>query len=336
MVLSVDLKDRAYNIYLERGGIKNAGKYFNLNRRVLIVTDDGVPEVYAETVEKQCKIAVVVTLPAGESTKCIDKYCELLKVLSENEFTRSDCVVAVGGGVMGDLAGFVAASYMRGIDFYNIPTTLLSQVDSSIGGKVAIDFLGYKNIVGAFHQPKAVIVDADLLKTLDARQISCGLAEALKMSINFDEQLFALFETDDIIGNIDQIIEKSLKIKKSVVEKDETEKGLRKVLNFGHTLGHAIETIESGNLLHGECVAIGMLPMVTKEIRKRLVPILNNLNLKTSYDYDVDNVIRTVFHDKKKDGDEVSVIISKKIGTFEIVKVSMSELKGMLKEYVNS
>ena len=194
MILPVKTGTGGYNIYLERGALKKAGEYLNLSRRALIVTDSGVPQEYAETVAAQCKEPYIVTLPEGEKTKCFDGFKFLLSKMVEYGFTRSDCVIAVGGGVMGDLAGFAAASFMRGIDFYNIPTTVLSQVDSSIGGKVAIDFEGYKNIVGAFYPPKAVIIDSNTLKTLPERQISNGLAESVKMSLTSDKELFELFE----------------------------------------------------------------------------------------------------------------------------------------------
>lgn len=221
MILPVKTGTGGYNIYLERGALKKAREYLNLSRRALIVTDSGVPKEYAETVAAQCKEPYIVTLPEGEKTKCFESFKFLLSKMVEYGFTRSDCVVAVGGGVIGDLAGFAAASFMRGIDFYNIPTTVLSQVDSSIGGKVAIDFEGYKNIVGAFYPPKAVIIDSNTLTTLPERQISNGLAESVKMSLTSDKELFELFEKDDIKENIDTIIEKSLKIKRAVVEQDE-------------------------------------------------------------------------------------------------------------------
>ena len=279
MILPVKTTTSEYNIVLERGSLNRLGEHLNLSRRVLIVTDSGVPEIYSKTVAKQCSQPYIVTIPEGEASKSFDNYKMLLSEMVEYGFTRSDCVVAVGGGVVGDLAGFVAASFMRGVDFYNIPTTVLSQVDSSVGGKVAIDFYGYKNIVGAFYPPKAVIIDSDTLSTLPARQISNGLAEAVKMSLTSDEKLFELFENEEIMPNIDKIIEGSLKIKRYVVQEDEKEGGLRKILNFGHTLAHAIESEnEMQNLYHGECVALGMLPMCSEDVRERLVKVLEKLN----------------------------------------------------------
>ena len=256
----------------------------------------------------------------------------LLSKLVEYGFTRTDCVVAVGGGVVGDLSGFVASSFMRGVDFYNIPTTVLSQVDSSIGGKVAIDFEGYKNIVGAFYPPKCVIIDPDTLKTLPERQISNGLAEAVKMSLTSDAELFEIFENDDILANIDKIIEKSLLIKRYVVEQDEKESGPRKILNFGHTLAHAIESEnDMQNLYHGECVAIGMIPMCNSAVREKLIPVLNKLNLITAVECEKEKIIEAMKHDKKMSGEAITVIFVPEVGSFQMKTMNFNELVDLLK-----
>lgn len=315
-----------YDILLERGALARAGEFMNLARRVLIVTDSGVPAQYAATVAAQCGEPTVVTIPEGEASKCSDRFLELLGVLTEKGFTRTDCVVAVGGGVVGDLAGFAAACYMRGIDFYNIPTTLLSQVDSSIGGKTAIDFGGYKNIVGAFWPPRAVLIDPDTLTTLPARQVANGMAEAVKMALTHDPALFALFERGEQFSKIDTVIERSLLIKKSVVEQDEREGGLRRVLNFGHTLAHAIESAEDmAHFYHGECVAIGMLPMCGDEVRERLTPVLENLALPTAVSGDLDRILEALSHDKKADGKDIAVVTVPQVGTFEIKKLPLGD-----------
>lgn len=332
MIINLNLGEKSYNIYLGRGEINRAAEHFNLDRKVLIVTDSGVPKSYAETVSKQCREPYICTVPEGEQTKCIEQFTCLLQKLTDYRFTRTDCVVAVGGGVVGDLSGFAAAAYMRGIDFYNIPTTVLSQVDSSIGGKVAIDFGGYKNTVGAFHQPKAVIVDSDLLKTLPQRQISNGLAESVKMALTCDKQLFQLIESGDPMDNIDKIIEGSLLIKKAVVEQDEKETGLRKVLNFGHTLAHAIESeYKMSELYHGECVAIGMLPMCSESVAERLKPVLEKLNLPTKVDLNRDTVISAMKHDKKLSGDKLTVINVNEIGSFQMTELTVEQLSDKMK-----
>ncbi len=333
MIIPVKTSTGEYNIYLERGSLKKAGEYLNLNRRTFIVTDSGVPADYAKTVAEQSKSPVIVTVKEGEPSKCFDTYKYLLSEMVKNGFTRSDCVVAVGGGVVGDMAGFAAASYMRGIDFYNIPTTILSQVDSSVGGKVAIDFEGYKNLVGAFYPPKAVIIDSDTLKTLPERQISNGLAESVKMSLTSDKELFRIFEEEDIKSNIDTVIERSLKIKREVVEKDEKEGGLRKILNFGHTLAHAIESEnDMQNLYHGECVALGMIPMCSAAVRERLIPVLKKLNLPTSNDFETEKIISAMRHDKKLMGDDITVIFVPEVGKYEMREMPFDTFAKEIKE----
>lgn len=329
-ILTVNLGDRSYDILIRRGSLASAGEYMNLKRKVLVVTDDGVPPQYAKTIADQCEAPTIVTLPHGESTKCLESFKKLLIHMLEAGFTRKDCVVAVGGGVMGDLAGFAASAYMRGIDFYNVPTTTLSQIDSSIGGKVAIDLEGFKNTVGAFWQPKFVLIDPDVLKTLSSRQISSGLAEAVKMSLCFDEGLFRLFEKGDIENGLDEIIRRSLMIKKMVVEQDEKEAGLRQVLNFGHTLGHGIETTENGRLFHGECVALGMLPMCSDKVRERLTRVLKALNLPTEITADPEKIKAAALHDKKSSAKGVNVIRVEKAGEYIIEKLTFDELFSLL------
>ena len=325
MILHMDLGNRGYDIRVERGGLSRVGSWLNLNRRVLIVTDEGVPSAYAEAVAAQCKNPLTVVLSQGEGSKCLASLELLCNKMLEAGFTRSDCVVAVGGGVMGDLAGFAASCYMRGIDFYNFPTTLLSQVDSSIGGKVAVNLSGVKNCVGAFYQPKAVLIDPDTLRTLPERQIACGMAEALKMALTSDVELFSIFERGEACERIEDVIVSSLKIKKQVVEQDEREGGLRKILNFGHTLGHGLESAQAlHGLCHGECVALGMIPMCDASVRARLLPILERLGLPTVLPTDPETVLGFVSHDKKCDGSQISVIYVPEIGEFEIQTIDVS------------
>lgn len=330
-ILHMNLGADSYDIVIERGALKRAGELLNLDRKVLVLTDDGVPAAYAAAVAGQAKDGTVFTVSQGEDSKSLGSFGEILSKMLSLGFTRKDAVVAVGGGVVGDLAGFAASAYMRGVDFYNIPSTVLSQVDSSIGGKTAVNLDGIKNIVGAFYQPKKVLVDLDLLATLPERQISNGLAEAVKMSLTSDADLFELFEKRNIKENLDEIITRSLMIKKNVVEQDEKEQGLRKILNFGHTIGHGIESFEHLNgLYHGECVALGMIPMVGDELRPRLLRVLERLNLPTSAALDAEEVYRAMTHDKKGEGDTVTVTTVPVSGEFEMKKVRFEELVPMI------
>lgn len=328
MKIPVNLRENRYTVTVQRGALQQANRIFNLDRKVLVVTDSGVPAQYAQTVAALCKEAVVVTVPQGEASKSLAKYEEILSVMLKNRFTRTDCVVAVGGGVVGDLAGFVAASFMRGVDFYNAPTTVLSQVDSAVGGKVAVNLNGIKNCVGAFYQPKAVLIDPTVLETLPQRQIANGLAEAVKMAITFDAALFARFEKENPLDCIDEIIAASVKTKAKVVEQDEKEAGLRRVLNFGHTIGHGIEAATGLiGLYHGECVAIGMLPMCSDTLRPRVKAVLENLGLPTNADVDIDVVWEALAHDKKLSGDTIAVIYAAEAGTYEIKKMPLDRFK---------
>ncbi len=331
----MNLAERGYDIVIERGVLDRARELLNLNRRCLVVTDSGVPAEYAKKVAEQCKNATVVTIPAGEGSKNFSSLENLLGKMLDAGFTRTDCVVAVGGGVVGDLSGFASACFMRGIDFYNLPTTLLAQVDSSIGGKTAVDLHGVKNCVGAFWQPKKVLIDPNVLATLPKRQLANGMAEAVKMSLTSDAELFGMFEKDT--ADLETVILRSLEIKKSVVEQDEKESGLRKILNFGHTLGHGIESAEGlSGLLHGECVALGMLPMCSDGVKSRLLPVLKRLELPTAFLADVDEVLENVCHDKKCDGGFVSYIYVEKIGEARIMRAKIDDFCTEMKPKLES
>ena len=333
MNIRMNLNNDSYDILIERGILADAKEHLHLDRRVLVVTDTGVPAKYAEALAAQCAQPVICTVPEGESSKSFDALRQLHEAMLEHGFSRKDCVVAVGGGVVGDLSGFAASTYMRGIDFYNVPTTLLSQIDSSIGGKTAINLGGMKNIVGTFYQPKRVLIDPDLLQTLPARQIANGLAEAIKMALTSDPELFDIFEHKDIAANLDEIIIRSLQIKKSVVEHDEKETGLRKILNFGHTIGHGIESSANlSGLYHGECVALGLIPMCDESIRPRVIHVLQKCNLYNLFDFDWDAIEEATFHDKKADGDSVTVTLVPEIGKFELKKIPLLELAEIIKE----
>ncbi len=324
-----------YDIVLERGALNKAGQLLNLERKVLIVTDSGVPEIYAKTVAQQCKEPVILTIEQGEQSKRVESWSLILKTMVENNFTRTDCIIAVGGGVVGDLAGFSASCFMRGVDFYNIPTTVLSQVDSSIGGKTAVDFMGYKNLIGAFYPPTKVIIDPETLKTLPERQISNGLCEAVKMAMTCDEELFEIFEKQDIKEEqvVDTIIYRSLLIKRNIVQQDEHESGVRKVLNFGHTLAHAVESINGlEKYYHGECVAIGMLPMCDKAVADRLLKVLMKLNLPTELEGNINDLISACRHDKKAFGDNITVVTVKEIGQYSLKNLSFDEFSELVRK----
>jgi 3-dehydroquinate synthase len=245
--------------------------------------------------------------------------------MMEAGFSRRDCVVAVGGGVVGDLSGFAASCYMRGIDFYNVPTTVLSQVDSSVGGKTGVNLDHIKNIVGAFKQPKGVIADLDLLKSLPKRQVSNGLSEAVKMALTFDSELFSLFETTEYEDKLEEIIARSIALKIAVVEQDEKEAGLRKVLNFGHTIGHGIESLGLG-YYHGECVALGMLYMCSDSVKARLKSILEKYEIPMAEKISEKELIKYISVDKKANGSKITIIYVESLGSFEMRDIEIKDI----------
>lgn len=331
MILEIKMNNKNYDIVIERGILDKASQYLSLDRKVLILTDSGIPKEYVNTLKKQIRDVFVYEIEQGEQSKSFDNFSKILDYLIDNEFTRTDCIIALGGGVCGDLGGFVAATYMRGISFYNIPTSLLAQVDSSIGGKTAIDKKGFKNLVGAFYPPEKVLIDPNVLSTLDKRVFMEGLVEALKMGITSDKSLFELIKnSEDIYKDIDEVIIKALLIKKNVVEIDPYEKNLRKILNFGHTIGHAIESSGKFNLLHGECVGIGLLYMTKGSLREEIKNILIKYGLPTNVNISKEDLYKYVCLDKKRSNTAITIIEVKEVGTFEINKILLEDIKKYL------
>lgn len=330
MTVTVSVPGGSYDVITERGILKRVGEHAKLDRRVLVVTDSGVPEEYARTVMSQCARPVLVTLPEGEKNKTLVSFELLCRTMLENGFTRTDCAVAVGGGVVTDITGFAASAYMRGIDFYNVPTTLLAQTDASVGGKTAVDLDGVKNIVGAFYQPKGVFIDPDVLKTLEKRQFSSGMAEIIKMAISLDRELFCEIEKAPAGENIEKLITESVRLKADIVQRDEKESGLRRVLNFGHTVGHAVETLSG--LYHGESVAVGMTYMCSDEVRVRLIPVLQKYSLPVSTDIAPEKLYEVLLHDKKADGGYINAVFVNSVGSFEIKKLRSDELLQIMKD----
>ncbi len=317
-------------VYIDRGALEHIKDYIKTSRKAFVVTDSGVPEQYAETVAAQFESSFVFTFESGEKSKNTDTYLAIIKSLVDNKFTRSDVIVAVGGGVVGDIAGFAAATFMRGIAFVNIPTTLLSQVDSSIGGKNGVDFEAYKNQIGTFYRPEAIITDTALLETLSPRQIACGMAECIKIALTSDAGLFCELENGN--ADIGDIIRRCVSLKIQVVEADEKENGVRKMLNFGHTIGHAIESTQNENeLLHGECVALGMLPMCSKAIRPRVKSVLEKYGLPTSVDIE-NGISDPLCHDKKCLTNCVCTVRVDIVGEYYFKNFDLSEIEGLFTE----
>ena len=337
-VLKMELGPHSYPIMVERGALAGAGELFSLKRRVLILSDSGVPSAYVQAVAAACAEPHPVILAPGEENKCPERLFAILQIMLDAGFTREDALVAVGGGVIGDLGGLVAAMYMRGIDFYNMPTTLLSQVDSSVGGKVAIDFGGYKNTVGTFYQPRAVLIDPEVLHTLDARQYGCGMAEIIKMFATSDGAMFARLEEALADVSVEEMVVAALRIKMQVVAADEREGGLRRVLNFGHTVGHAVESISASDhypLLHGECVWIGMLAMTQGEVRRRLAHLLHRLDLPTAFRCREGLFRSALLHDKKGSAGGITTVRVPEIGSFTLQHESVDAIVESSREVIS-
>lgn len=353
-------KKPCYEIVFEHsfGKLSQELEAFDIaGKRLCIVTDTNVKPLYAEAVKGEldgkCAGVEVFEFPAGEENKNLDIVQRLYAFLIEKHFTRKDMLLALGGGVVGDLTGFAAATYLRGIDFVQIPTTLLSQVDSSIGGKTGVDFSQYKNMVGAFYMPKLVYMNLDTLKTLPERQFYSGMAEVLKSALIKDgmfyewliNSLYEIYEKDEV--TIETMVYNCCNIKRLVVEKDPTEQGERALLNFGHTIGHAIEKAMDFKLLHGECVALGMVAasfiaykreMLTfdeyYEIRDMMVPFYLPITIE---EIDPEEIVRLTRSDKKMENGAVKFILLKKIGKAVVDKTVTEEeiLAGIKEIYVS-
>lgn len=304
------------------------------DRKLAIITDSNVGPLYADAVaaelKKTCNQVFIYTFPAGEEHKNLDTVQDVYEFLIQNQFDRKDMLVALGGGVVGDLTGFAAATYLRGISFIQIPTSLLAQVDSSIGGKTGVDFRAYKNMVGAFHQPKLVYMNISTLKSLNTRLFNSGFGEIIKHGLIQDAEYYhwlsekngAIQKRDDAV--LEEMIAVSCNIKRSVVEKDPTEQGDRALLNFGHTLGHAIEKLMNFTLYHGECVVLGMIAALKISCEKGLISASeyeDALALFEQYSFpltvsglQIEEVIAVSKRDKKMDAGQIKFILLDRIG----------------------
>ncbi len=330
MEIKVTTRQRDYSIFIEHGLLKKARSLIGEGFNVFIISDDGVDDKWISILLDQYPDSPLFRFNHGEANKNLNTYRDILSWLAGNRANRHDVIIAVGGGVVGDVAGFVAATYMRGIRYVNIPTTTLAQIDSSIGGKTAVDLGGIKNIVGAFWQPSLVLIDPETLSTLPSRHVNNGLAEAVKMGLILDEKLFELFE-GDYESHLDEIIERSLVLKKEIVEQDENETGIRKLLNFGHTFGHGYETVSEGRYLHGECVAMGMMTVLeNEEIKERLHKVLQKLDLPESCECDSEKVFSIICNDKKSAADGIDIVQVDEIGKGHIERWSFDRIRRKL------
>ena len=306
--------------------------------KLMVVYDQNTHRLFAKSISKLLESFLIVEtiLPAGENTKSEEYYFKLLGLLAKNKFTREDSILAVGGGVVGDLCGFVASTYMRGIGFISCPTTLLSCVDSSVGGKTAINLPEGKNLVGSFYQPNLVYISVDSLKTLPKREIECGMGEIVKYA--FLSKTVSAKDLEE--GITENLIYKCIQIKKEIVEKDEFDKGERAKLNLGHTVGHAVESLSGYKHSHGLCVAKGIGKIIDisckyygyeDDKKQEFINLLNTVPFDLNIDYSTIEIQNKILIDKKACNDGVNLILIKDVGKTVIVKFTQLELENVLK-----
>lgn len=340
---------QSYDVLIGRGLLKEADRHIPdvlKSRRTVIVSDDNVYPLYGVQLKSLLQNAGFevheFVFPHGEQSKSHETLLNLYGFLAASNVTRSDSIIALGGGVTGDLAGFAAASFLRGIDYVQVPTSLLAQIDSSVGGKTAVDIPAGKNLVGAFKQPRLVIADTDTLDTLPDAFFSDGMGEAVKYGMIWSEKLFEMIAAGNIKEHLEEMIYECVDIKRQVVETDEFDKGLRMILNFGHTLGHSIEKTQNfSGLSHGKAVAVGMYLMtacaekhgiITDRISGRLKNCLETNELPYSVDIPAETLFANSVNDKKRFSDDINVIICKTIGKADIVKMPISEYRKLITE----
>jgi 3-dehydroquinate synthase len=355
-IITVDLPQNPYEIRIGSGLLSEVGKKLkglDFKGQAVIVTNPVVSDYYGEALRdsliKEDFRPVFLVVPDGEDRKSLEQAGQLFSQMNELQAERLTPVLSLGGGVIGDLAGFVAATYMRGVPLVHVPTTLLAQVDSSIGGKVAINHGQFKNIIGAFYQPRLVVSDTSLFRTLPPEEIRNGLAEVIKYGIISDSGLFSLIEShidpiiplDENLG--EEIVFRCASIKARIIEKDEHDQGLRNILNYGHTVGHGVETVSGYAVSHGQAVAIGMIAaaLISHHLGflpgselERIKSIIQKVGLPVKIPGpDIQSLIQALQHDKKKVGGNLRLVLPEKIGKVFIQEgVSRSLLEQVLEE----
>ncbi len=337
---------KGYDVIIGGGIMEKCGELI-FNRvgpcRIVVITDTSVGKLYLDTLKKSLEKAGyrvdAYIVPVGEQSKNINTLSEILEFLALSRITRTDCVVALGGGVVGDIAGFAAGCYLRGIRFIQMPTTLLAAVDSSVGGKTGIDLKAGKNLAGVITQPEAVICDTDSLKSLPPDILADGAAEAIKTAVLSNESLFSMFEKGDYRKKLDEIVTQCVKFKGAIVEEDEFETGVRRMLNLGHTVGHAIEKCSDYAVAHGRAVAIGMAYIARASVKlgycespcpKRLLKVLEKCGLPVTTDYTAEELTEAALADKKRSGDDITLVIPRGIGHCYLKKIPVTELKAVI------
>jgi len=337
---------KQYDVIIGRSLICQIGSYATSVHspcKAVIVSDSNVWPLYGESVSHSLKNAGFESepfvFPAGEDSKNTDTYFQLLNFLAEHQLTRSDLIIALGGGVVGDLAGFTAATFLRGIRYIQVPTTLLAMVDSSVGGKTAVDLPVGKNLVGAFYQPSLVLCDIDALSTLPEQIFRDGCAEVIKYGILYEDGLFAHLNEYGIKFDKESVIARCVELKRDVVMEDEFDTGARQKLNFGHTIGHGVEANSSFTISHGQAVAIGMAivsraslvnALCNSQCCQQILTVLDRFQLPVHTEYTAEELFHSALSDKKRSGNRVNLIVPKDIGNCAIWPINVSEIKSFI------
>lgn len=342
---------KEYNVHIGSGFLDSVGEMLAEIKkpcRAVIVSDDTVFGIYGERVKKSLENSgysvCEFVFPHGEESKSLENFGKIQEFCAESSITRTDLFVALGGGVTGDLTGFAAASYLRGVDFVQIPTTVLSMVDSSVGGKTAVNLRAGKNLCGAFYQPIAVYADCETLNTLPEETFNEGCAEVIKYGMILDGEFLTFLRNNSIKENIEYVIKRCVEIKRDVVDRDEFENGERKLLNFGHTIGHAIEKCSNLTVSHGNAVAVGMViatrgayktGLASEDFTEMLIEILKANGLPVKCGFTAEELYKVSLSDKKRSLDTISLIIPEKYGLCKIEKISVNELKKFIEAGLN-
>lgn len=342
---------REYDVHIGKGLLHNAASMIDSATKfqtAVIVTDEITNNLHAHALEmslsNENRDFIKFVIPGGEQSKSSEVYIELLEFLASNQITRSDCIVALGGGVVGDLTGFVAATYLRGIPFVQIPTTLLSAVDSSVGGKTAINLKSGKNLAGAFYQPNLVICDISTLETLSEREFINGCAEVIKYGFIADQGLISILEESGLEFDREQIIARCVENKQKIVASDEFDKGVRQLLNLGHTIGHAIEKCSKFEIPHGFAVATGMAIVAkasaksgycSKETKDRIISLIEKFKLPTTTQFTASELYSYCVYDKKRSGKNLTIVLPKLDGESILKTIKISELKDFIEKGLN-
>lgn len=339
---------RSYDIIIGQNLLSHSGEYclsaLGKSCRLCILSDDNVAPLYLKTVKESLSASGFDTLeyviPHGEASKSTKSLVELVEFMAESRLTRSDALVALGGGVVGDLGGFAASVYLRGIPFIQMPTTLLAAVDSSVGGKTAVDLVAGKNLMGAFYQPHLVLCDYTTLDTLPPSIFADGCAEVIKYGVINDRAFFDSLKSG-IRNQIEDVIAACVQNKANIVEGDEFDKGQRQLLNLGHTVGHAIEACSDLKISHGSAVAMGMvivtraaarLGYCTENELSELIELIHNNGLSTSCPYTAEELTAVATADKKRDGDSISLVVPYGIGDCRLLKTPVGEICGFMEK----